>query len=307
MTPDMRDALADVGEAVTFADGETLREKGAFAPDMLLITSGQVDCILSDADAVHLSVGPETIVGEIGFLTGQGATATLRALGPVEALSLDASALQRLQQETPTIAADVLRHLAQLLQKRSVQNEGLLAEVTPEGDGNVEVIRCSTLDQSRTAQRLRYDVHCLEEGRKSASADADEGLIWDALDRTGTSFIAVVSGQAIGMMRVNFGHDDLGMLPELYGVLNALFSLDESALITASALRDAFRSDALHRHLLSAIETFAMASGARALFSVCPPESEGTYAMLNFTRSAPDFVHAEDGVLVPMVKALSAE
>lgn len=305
MTPDMRDALHTVGEAVTFSPGEVLREKGAFAPDMLLITSGQVDCVLSDADEVHVTVGPDTIVGEIGFLTGQGATATLRALGPVEALSLDADALRRLQREAPTTAAGVLRHLARLLQKRTEQNEGLLAETAPREEGGFDIVRCSTLDQRRVAQRVRYDVHCLEQGRSSAFADDDEAMIADGLDSTGTSFIASHGGQAVGMMRVNFGRDDVGMLPDLYGMEETPFSTEDSAMITASAIREAYRGDGIYMHLFAAVGTFADAAGAKAIFADCVPELERTYAGLGFARAAENFMHSENGVSVPMVLDLS--
>lgn len=304
MTPEMRDALRAVGHAVSFDDGQTLRQKGAFAPDMLLITQGQVDCILSDTDAVQISVGPDTIVGEIGFLTGQGATATLLAKGPVEALSLDASALQRLQQKTPAIAADVLRHLATLIQDRSAQNEGLLAGAAPDDEDTIEVVRCSTLDQRRTAQRLRYDVHCLENGRESAFADYDEEIIHDDLDAHGTSFLAVQMGQPIGMIRMNLGRDDLKMMPALLGLSHTPFSADDSAFVTATALREAHRSDLLFAKLFTALTTFAQASGAKAVFANCPPELQPLYVAHGFTRTAPDFVHAEMGLSVPMVRAL---
>lgn len=303
MTPDILKALKDVGQSVTFAPDEVLRQKGDFAPDMLLITKGRVDCILPDVDATHVTVGPDTIVGEIGFLTGQGATATLRALGPVEALSLDASALQRLQRQTPAIAADVLRHLARLLQNRSEQNATLMAETSPEVDG-VEVLRCSTLDQRRIAQRLRYDVQCLENGRVSEFADRAEGTIADDLDSTGTSFIATLGGQAIGTMRVNFGRDREGVLPGLYSSADAQVSLEDRAFISATAIPQAYQTAPTIRHLIAAIATFAEASGTKVLFADCAPEWEGVYNAIGFRRSAANFVHADRGVSVPMALPL---
>lgn len=262
MTPDMCDAFRDVGTEVSFAEGEILREKGTFAPDVLLITSGRVDCILTGADAENLTMGPGSIVGEIGFLTGQGATATLRAAGPVMALSVDAQALQRLQRDTPTVAADVLRHLARLLQERSAQNEGVLDVADAEG-----VIRCSTLDQKRTAQRVRYDVECLENGQTSEFADDEEGIITDDLDSTGTSFIATSGKQVIGMMRVNF-------------------STDGEAEITAIAVREAFRTDAIFTQFFNALSTFVAASGAGVLRADCTPDQQALFVASGFRQDA---------------------
>lgn len=261
MTPDMRQALHDVGTEVVFSAGDVLREKGTFAPDMLLITQGHVDCFVSDDEAERLTVGPGTIVGEIGFLTGQGATATLRAQGEVHALSIDAEALQRLRRNTPEIAATVLRHLAELLSDRSAQNEGL-AQQAPEGG----VIRCSTLDLKRTAQRVRYDVACLERGEQCATADPEEGIITDDLDRTGTSFLAFDGVQAIGMMRLNF-------------------TAQGDAEITAFAVRDAYRSDTLFRMFFSALSTFARASDATNLIATCRPEDAPIFAAHGFQRT----------------------
>lgn len=306
MTPDMHTALRAVGRLVTFAPGDILRHKGAFAPDMLLITKGDVDCILSVSDDVHLTVGPDTIVGEIGFLTGKGANATLRALSQIEAISLDAGALQRLQRETPSIAASVLRHLARLIQDRSEQNEDLLADTPQPDDTRFEITRCSTLDQLRVAQRLRYDVYCLEFGRTSPYANAAEGTIIDELDDTGASFIAAHDGSAIGTVRVNMGRDgDLGILPDLYGMGHTTFSITDSAIITKYAIREAYRGGSAYIRLFAAVGTYVHASGADAIFIDCVPKLARFYATMGFTRTADDFMHYENGLSVPMVLDLA--
>ncbi|MBY4894043.1 cyclic nucleotide-binding domain-containing protein [Rhodobacteraceae bacterium N5(2021)] len=307
MTPDMRAALQETGQKVTFTDGEILRHKDAFAPDMLLITQGKVDCILSASDAIHLTVGPDTIVGEIGFLTGKGATATLRALGPVEALSLDAAALQRLQRDMPSIAAQVLRHLARLMSERQEQNEDLLADSDPGKRSDFEIIRCSTLDQLRAAQRLRYDVYCVELGRSSPFADADEGILVDDLDEHGTSFIALETGLVIGTARVNLGRDGaLGVLPDLYGIEASPFELENSAIITKYAVRDSHRGGFTYLRLFSAIGTYVHASRVDAIFIDCVPKLARFYGSVGFERTGDDFIHYENGLSVPMVLDLNA-
>lgn len=303
MTPEIHTALQSVGCAVAFNDGDVLREKGAFVPDMLLITSGQVDCIVSEADAVHFTVGPGTIVGEIGFLTGQGATATLRALGPVEALSLNARSLQRLRQNSPAIAAEVLRNLAMLLQERAAQNDGLVTEGEGRSD-EIEVVRCSTLDQRRTAQRVRYDVHCLERGLASAFADDAEGVITDALDATGTSFIAFTGVQAIGMMRVNAGPNCDESLLRFHGLSDDADAAEDSTIVTASAIHEAYQTEDLFGQFIAAISTFAQAADAQRLCADCPPESEIHYTALGFQRSGPDALLPELGPSVPVVLTL---
>lgn len=301
MTPDMRDALYAVGLPVSFTDGEVLRQKGAFAPDLWLITSGQVDCVLSEESAVHFSVGPGAIVGEIGFLTGQAATATLRALGPVDALSLDSSALQRLKRNAPTVAADILRHLAALLQERALQNEGLVDVEGSSDSLGIAVVRCSTLDQKRTAQRIRYDIHCLENGLSSAFADDEEGIITDDLDRTGTSFIAFTGVQAIAMMRVNSSEACGAVLQEFHGGIGTGRLVENAVVITATALQDGYRADALYGQFFNAIATFSQAYGAGAILASCPPDQEVHYKAHGFKRTGPTAPLPEVGRCIPMV------
>lgn len=297
MTPDMLDALRNVGQPLVFRDGEALRQKGTFAPDMLLITTGQVDCILSEADDVHLKISAGTIVGEIGFLTGQAATATLLALGPVEALSLDARALQRLQQETPAVASNVLRHLASLLQERSVENQGLIARSDDHEPRAIRVIRCSTLDQRRTAQRVHYDVHCLENGLDAALADHEEGIIADDPDHVGTTFIAFTGVQAIGMMRVHSGKACGADLACLHGA----FLTEPSVVITASAVLEAHLSEEILGEFLNAIKTFAVASGADTLLAHCPRTQEALFAAQGFVRTGNHKSLQEIGPMLSMI------
>lgn len=304
MTPEMRDALSGVGTSVVFEDGDVLRQKGAFAPDLLLITEGQVDCFLSDDGAASFAMGPDTIVGEIGFLTGQAATATLRAFGPVAAKSVDASALRRLQQQTPTIAADVLRHLAQLLQQRSQEN--VVSQTgAPQGTKQtVEIIRCFSLDQKRSAQRLRYDVHCLEKGLGSADADEQEGLIRDALDRTSTSFLAIADGRPVGMMRVNFFDD----LPSDHLSAETRGLAPEACVqITAVSIRETYMNDDMLEPLVGAIETFAKASGKGAVLVAIEADLAPDFERCGFTRTAQDLIHSETDARAPMIKVLSQD
>lgn len=281
MTPEMHKALLAVGRPLTFHDGEILREKGAFAPDMVLILSGSVNCILSDQDTVDLTVGPGTIVGEIGFLTGRAATATLRAAGPVEALSLDGRALQRLQQEAPKVASEVLRHMAQLLQARSLENKSMLADQSDEDSGSIFVTRCSTLDQIHSAQRVHYDVHCLENGLDSAKADHEEGVIADDQKGESATFIAFTGVQAIGMMRIQSGTGYCGVLQRIHGPLLT----DTCTVITTTAIKSAFTSSDVFDGFINAIRTYAASTGSDMLFVHCDGKEETNFKKQGFVRS----------------------
>src|SRR5688500_7947004 len=82
-----------------FEPGEVLREKGQHYKDMYLITGGRVAVNLEvDSKSVVL-LGNGAPVGEISFLRGCSATATVVARTPTETIVIDDSALARLELE----------------------------------------------------------------------------------------------------------------------------------------------------------------------------------------------------------------
>ncbi len=301
MTPEMRQALINVGEDRQFAAGDVLRAKGAYASDLLLILEGHVDCILSDDETNALTLGPDSVVGEIGFLTGQAANATLRATDDVRALSLDAAALATLRQGAPEIAADVLRHLARLMQARVESNKEQMDEAPPSSTSGLDIVRCSTLDQLRTAQRLRYDVQCLDHGRSSAEADHDEKLIWDEFDTTGTTFLAYQGARPVGTLRVNVGqHSDFDVLTQLYGMDQSGDGAKEWAFVSRIAIRDLPDAPDTLTQLVAAGRLALEETEAHVAFVDCPPSVIRVFEASGFVRSAPDFLHAENGISTPM-------
>lgn len=309
----MRTALERVGNPVTFGTGEILRRKGDFASDLLLITDGEVTCSFSDSDDVDLSVGPGAIVGEIGFLTGHPATATLRAAVPVRALSLDPAALGRLQRDNPRDAADVLRHLAQLMKVRTEENAERPANVeTGVGEGKgtgsgIRIIRCSTLDQLRVAQRLRYAIQCLENGHASADADDADGTIIDDLDRSGATFVASQGGQPAGTARVNIGDDaSTRQLARLFRIRDLGIPAATCAWVTRSAIRSGHLGGALHGRLLADLCGFSRKAGATDLMLDCDPMLIGFFVTFGFSRTSEELIPSESGPSVPMRLALGS-
>ncbi|MEM9059101.1 MAG: cyclic nucleotide-binding domain-containing protein [Pseudomonadota bacterium] len=302
MKPEYREALGKVGRQVRFEDGATIRHRGIFAPDFFLITAGDVDCVLSDASEITVRVGPDGVVGEIGFLTGRGASAELVAVGEVHAIAVDALAVFRLQDEMPGVATGVLRYLAEVMESRVDENDTLLSDVEAEPESTFEILRCATPDLLHTARQVRYDVYCGEFGRSSPYADPDAGTLIDDFDQTGTSFVAYHEGEAVGTVRVNAGRDgDFGLMTELYGIAESAFTTEESVIITKYAIREAFRGGTTYLRLFSAIAGYTCATDAKAIFIDCVPKLARFYATMGFERTAPDFVHHENGLSVPMV------
>lgn len=97
--------------------GEAILSQGDRPGRMYVLLSGHAVVVLDRGGQEHAinRVGPGTMVGDISFLTGQPATATVRATTPLEALALDQDDFQRLAGAFPQIYANVARILSERL------------------------------------------------------------------------------------------------------------------------------------------------------------------------------------------------
>jgi sulfate permease, SulP family len=101
--------------------GERLIEQGQPIPGLLIVTSGQVAAVLEhdDGSTTRLRVlRAGTIVGEIGFVLGVPATATIIAETDVAVDVLTSATLERMEHEAPQLSLALHRRLAQLASER---------------------------------------------------------------------------------------------------------------------------------------------------------------------------------------------
>lgn len=298
------DALTPHCAVRSFAPGETLRMRGGFAPEMLLILEGRVDINLAPGGDKKIgpAVGPRSIIGEIGFLTSKGATAEVTTTTPVRALAIDRSALAKLEADSPALAAEFSRELARSALTRLQSDQVALPEMSEEIAETMEIVMCSKEGLLHTAQRVRYDVYCGEHGRPSLYARHDEKVIIDELDEHGASFLAMQDGTAIGTSRVSLTRDgNLGMLPNIYGMAHSAHYPEHASIITKYAIRDAFRGGTTYIRLFGAMATYIMQSNIKEIFIDCVPPLARFYATMGFKQCAEEFIHYENGLSVPMV------
>jgi CRP-like cAMP-binding protein len=99
--------------------GEVIVVEGETADRLFVITSGEAEVIqwTADRDVYIRTLRPGDFFGEVGLLTSEGRSATVRAVGNVKALTLDERAFSQLVRRSESTAAG----LAQLLQVRSVR------------------------------------------------------------------------------------------------------------------------------------------------------------------------------------------
>jgi sulfate permease, SulP family len=131
-SPQMVDRFMSYLDVNDYATGAVLIRQGAPAGEMFFIETGRITVRLrlSDGKSVRLrTMGPGTIVGEIGCYLGQVRTADVVADLPTRAFRLTAEALARLEKQDPEIAAALHRYMVGLLADRLSSTASLLQKV----------------------------------------------------------------------------------------------------------------------------------------------------------------------------------
>lgn len=285
-----------------FEPGNLLRKKGQHYREMYLITDGSVEVDFENGAATMVVSAPGSPIGEIGFLRGCAATATVTARTAIQALVIDDQTLARLESEEHILAAALLRHLAQTAEERTSFNLTFNPSLnTSRGGNSIDVYLCRNHDMLESAKRLRYEVYCLELGRNSPYADHKKQTISDDLDRFGHTFIAVQAGEVIGTLRSNFSVEGpLGALEELYGMKKSDQHPQATAICTKFIVRKAKRASPTSSKLIAAMTRFGIENQIKECYIDCIPALLPYYKALGFTDAGQTFFHRENGPSYPM-------
>jgi CRP-like cAMP-binding protein len=297
--------LQSTCKQVRFETGDVLRRKGQHYRDMYVITDGCVD-VVSEAsrDAAKLVISAVgSPIGEIGFLRGCSATATVIARTATHALVIDDPTLARLEYEQPVLTAHLLRHLAETAEERTSYN--LTWSSTPTTytrSPTIEAYLCRNKDMLERAQRLRYEVYCQELGRQSPYADHDKKVITDQLDDAGHIFVAVEAGETIGTLRANFSSEgSLGILEELYGMRTSPHHPKATGICTKFIVRKSKRGSAASIKLISAMVRYGIRNHIKECYIDCIPPLLPYYKAIGFRITGQKFFHRENGPSHPML------
>ena len=105
-------------EEVELHDGDLLFEQGAMPRELWVIEQGRAEV---RHDGAHVAaLGPGDVVGEMALLKLQRRWATVRAVGDVRAVTLDADALAAITEEMPELG----ERLRETMARRDRENEG---------------------------------------------------------------------------------------------------------------------------------------------------------------------------------------
>lgn len=112
---------------LTFVGGEALLVEGDPSDCAYVIQSGEVEILVGiDGEEARLgTLGRHQLVGEMGVILNSPRTATIRALGPVDALRIDGEVFLQAVTENPQAALTVMRILSEKLARLTEQYERL--------------------------------------------------------------------------------------------------------------------------------------------------------------------------------------
>jgi len=290
---------------ICFEPGAVLRRKGHHYREMYLLTHGCVDIDRGEGRgaAKLVSSGVGSPIGEIGFLRGSAAIATVTARTPTSALVIDDPSLARLEREQPAMTARLLRGLAEVAEERTSYNLVLTPSAwLHDSRQAVDVHLCRSKEMLESAQQLRYQVYCRELSRRSPHADHEREIISDHLDETGHTFIAVEAGETIGTLRGNISSDcSLGILEELYGMRKSAHHPEATCIATKFVIKRSHRGGAAAMKLISAIVRYGLRHQIKDCYIDSIPALIPYYRALGFTIAGEKFLHRENGPSHPMV------
>jgi len=286
-----------------FEPGAVLRERGKHYRDMYLIAKGQVDVEIRHLGAAGpASGGTGTPIGEIGFLRGTAAMATVTARSEVTALVIDDATIEWLERDEPATTAQLYRRLAKIAEERTSINVVLTEPALNRSPRKpITVLMCRNEEMLRGAQQLRYEVYCAELGRQSPYADHEKRIIKDGLDATGATFIALEGDEPIGTLRCNLSIDgSLGVLEELYGMRNSPKHPLATCVCTKLIVRKSKRRGPASLEMIAAVVRYGTERGVEECYIDCIPALLPYYKAMGFMQASEQFLHRENGPSFPM-------
>lgn len=296
--------LSRFGAQVTFGQGDILRQSGMHYRDMYIVLDGTANAKpdVAGGDGQDRQISANDPIGEICFLQGTAANATVTATTDLQAIRIDDRQMATISEQRPDLAAWLLQTLAETAAERLSQNLSVLegTELT-EDPSAIEILLCRTEDLRQQAKRLRYEVYCGELGRKSPNADHRNRVISDALDRTGVCFVAQKARETIATLRVNYAGDGpLNELEPIYGMTRSPYFPDLCGICTKFIVDRANRGGPAAMMLIAQAVQMGMRDEMKECYIDCIPDLLDYYTALGFEQSAPEFLHPENGLSIPM-------
>jgi CRP-like cAMP-binding protein len=123
LEPDQLGRLAAFGRVREVAAGERLRSEGEPGGTLIVLLAGSVEVVKEgggdgNGERKLAELGPAALLGEIGFLCGQPASATLRTCTPARLFELPREAFEELIEQEDPVALRLTLALARVVADR---------------------------------------------------------------------------------------------------------------------------------------------------------------------------------------------
>ncbi len=286
-----------------FAHNDILRNEGEHYRDMYFITEGEVKVETTNPSTQLITRGIGSSIGEIGFLRGTPANATVTAMTPTRVLYLDDIIFRQLKQQQPETATRLFRYLAHTAEDRTSYDLTYAALLNSEkqADDNITVLLCRDEKALRLVQKLRFDIYCGELGRDSPNADHERGTLSDEFDKFAYNFIAFKDKEPIGALRMNFAAEgSLGILEGLYGMDSSSYHPQDSGICTKFVVKRSQRGGPAAMKLVSDATRYGLRCNKKVCFIDTIPSLQHYYRAMGFKVASEVFFHSENGPSVPM-------
>jgi CRP-like cAMP-binding protein len=117
LTPEDLERIARIGERRTYRAGEAIVAKDTAGGGLNVLLSGSAE--VEVGGRTH-ALGPGDFFGEMSLLSGRPRSATVTAVEPVEAMTVEATYFRPFLIKTPSLAVTILEGVAERL--REVQD-----------------------------------------------------------------------------------------------------------------------------------------------------------------------------------------
>lgn len=291
-------------KCVSFQPGDLLRQKGVHYRDMLLTLGGdyEIDFETEGASPTLTVSEPGTPIGEIGFLRGTAATATVKAVSSGSAVLVDDDVLETIERDQPDVVTGLLHRLAQVAEERTSFDFLTTGRPAYPRGSAAEILVCRTDAMLKRAQRLRYEVYCEELGRQSPFADHTQRIIADDLDRYGNTFVAIEDGEVVGTLRSNEpALGSLGILETLYGMSKSKHHPHGTSVCTKFVVRKSRRGGPTAFKLIAAVVRYGLQRKIKECYIDCIPSLLPYYKAMGFVPCGQRFLHRENGPSDPLM------
>ena len=127
LEPHDLDRLAGASEVVSFKPGQAIVEIGDPGRSLFVVMDGNVQVVYParNSDFELARLGPGDFFGEMALLNDKPRSATVRAVGSVDALKLDKDAFRRMVAESPQVGLKILEVLSFRVRAADEQISGL--------------------------------------------------------------------------------------------------------------------------------------------------------------------------------------